>query len=57
MNSAVKGMKSVMIFDTRDSDEQTLSKLNEWWSYNKTSAVGDRNVPNAEETRKMLYAR
>lgn len=57
MNNTVAGMKSVMIFDAKDSDEQTLSKLNEWWSYNKISALADRNVPNADETRKMLHAR
>ena len=46
-------MKSVMIFDPKDTDEQTANKWIDW-NRNK-SAVADKHVPNAEETRKMLH--
>ena len=48
------GFKSVMHFDPKDSDEQTVTKFAEWLRDNKISAVGDKYVPNAEETQKML---
>lgn len=47
-------MKSVMIFDPKDTDEQTANKWINWTRDNGISAVGDKNVPNAEETRKYL---
>lgn len=46
-------MKSVMIFDPKDTDEQTATKFANWMRDNK-SAVGDKAVPNVEETRKYL---
>ncbi|GIO25372.1 hypothetical protein [Oceanobacillus sp. J11TS1] len=46
-------MKSVMIFDPKDTDEQTATKFANWMRDNK-SAVGDKAVPNAEETREYL---
>lgn len=46
-------MKSVMIFDPKDTDEQTANKWIEW-NRNK-SAVVDKYVPTAEKTRKMLH--
>lgn len=44
-------MKSVMMFDPNDTDEQTATKFMDW---SRESAVGDKAVPNAEETRKLL---
>lgn len=46
-------MKSVMIFNPTDSDEQTANKFIDWMRINH-SAVGDKHVPNAEMTRKYL---
>ncbi len=46
-------MKSVMIFDPKDTDEQTVTKWMGWLRDNH-SAVGDRNVPNAQETQEYL---
>ncbi len=46
-------MKSVMIFDPNDTDEQTNAEWARWWQDNK-SAVGDKNVPNAQETQEYL---
>ncbi len=46
-------MKSVMIFDPNDTDEQTVTKWMDWTRDNH-SAVGDRNVPNAQETQEYL---
>jgi hypothetical protein len=48
-----QGMKSIMVFDPKDTDEQTLTKFQEFVRDNH-SAVGDKAVPNAEETRKLL---
>ena len=48
-----KGMKSVVVFDPKDTDEETANKFINWMRGNK-SAVLDKHVPNAEETRKML---
>lgn len=42
-----------MVFDPKDTDEQTANKWNNWIRDNK-SAVGDKAVPNAQETRKLL---
>lgn len=47
-------MKSVMIFDPKDSDEQTANKFISWIKNNHKSAVGDKYVPTAEQTRAML---
>lgn len=47
-------MKSVMIFEPKDSDKQTMVKLDNWYKHNK-SAVFDKYIPNAAETRKMLH--
>lgn len=47
-----QGMKSVMVFDSADTDEQTANKFIEWRRDN--SSIGDKYVPNAVETRKML---
>lgn len=47
-----QGMKSVMVFDPKDTDEQTATKFADWIRDN--SAVGDKAVPNAEQTRKLL---
>lgn len=48
-----QGMKSVMIFDPKDSDEQTATRFMDW-QRNKRSSVADRAVPNAEDTQKYL---
>lgn len=50
----VHNMKSVMVFDPKDSDEETVTKFMNWIRDNKISAVGDKAVPNAEETRAYL---
>lgn len=49
------GMKSVMVFDPKDSREETERKWVQW-NRNK-SAVQDKAVPSAEETRKYLQER
>jgi len=49
-----QGMKSVMVFDPKDSDEQTATKFMDWSRDNGMSAVGDKAVPNAEATRQYL---
>lgn len=46
-------MKSVIIFDPKDSDEQTANKFIDWLRNNQ-SAVADKYVPNAEQTRALL---
>ncbi|MGX8791712.1 hypothetical protein ACW0TQ_08025 [Oceanobacillus sp. M60] len=46
-------MKSVMIFDTNDTDEQTNAEWARWWQDNK-SAVGDKAVPGVQETQEYL---
>lgn len=46
-------MKSVVIFDPKDSDEQTANKFIDWLRNNQ-SAVGDKYVPTAKQTRAML---
>lgn len=48
-------MKSVMVFDPKDSDEETANKWIRWVVDNNISSVGDKHVPNAEQTRKMLH--
>jgi len=47
-----QGMKSVMVFDPKDSQEETERKWIEWNQHK--SAVADKYVPTAEETRKRL---
>ncbi|MGJ9460677.1 hypothetical protein [Oceanobacillus sp. CF4.6] len=47
-----QGMKSVMVFDPKDSQEETNRKWMEWNQHK--SAVGDKYVPTAQETRKYL---
>lgn len=49
-----ENMKCVMIFDPKDSDEETVTKFMRWLRDNKGSAVGDKYVPDAEETRRLL---
>lgn len=50
-----QGMKSVMVFDPKDSQEETECKWIEWNQHK--SAVGDKYVPTAKETRKSLIER
>lgn len=50
-------MKSVMIFDPKETREERMKKFSEWRNQNGMSAVGDKAVPNAEETRKMLHGK
>ncbi|MEN1968991.1 hypothetical protein WMZ97_13070 [Lentibacillus sp. N15] len=50
--SVLSGMKSVMVFDPDDSQEETERKWVEWNLHK--SSVQDKAVPNAEETRKYL---
>lgn len=46
-----------MIFDPNESREIRAEKFMEWRKNNGMSAVGDKAVPNAEETRKMLHGK
>jgi len=48
-------MKSVMVFDPKDTDEQSATKFADWTRDN--SAVGDKYVPSAAETREYLRRR
>ncbi|MEN2765656.1 hypothetical protein [Ornithinibacillus xuwenensis] len=50
-----RGMKSVMVFDPKDSQAETERKWVEWNQHK--SAVQDKAVPSAEETRKYLQER
>lgn len=45
-------MKSVMVFDSKDSQKETERKWIEWNQHK--SAVGDKYVPTAQETRNYL---
>ncbi|WP_175618796.1 hypothetical protein [Virgibacillus halodenitrificans] len=47
-----QGMKSVMVFDPKDSQEETERKWVEWNQHK--SAVSDKYVPTAEETKKKI---
>ncbi|WP_162880699.1 hypothetical protein [Paraliobacillus sediminis] len=47
-------MKSVIYFDPKDSIGDRNRKFNEWMDRNHNSAVADKAVPNAKETRKLL---
>lgn len=49
-----KGMKSVVLFEPKDSREERINKFAEWRVNNKLSAVGDKYVPGVEETRAYL---
>lgn len=51
----LKDMTSVMVFEASDSQAMTNEKFDKWLRQNKRSAVGDRNVPCAVETRKLLH--
>lgn len=48
----LSGMKSVMVFEPNDSQEETERKWVEW-NLNK-SAVQDKAVPNVEATQRYL---
>lgn len=50
----ISNMKSVMVFDPKDTEEETANKFLGWLRHNKPSAIADKYVPDAEETRKML---
>lgn len=50
----VKNMKSVMVFDPDQTEEETANLFIGWLKRNKYSAVADRNIPNADETRRLL---
>ena len=47
-------MKSVMYFDPNKTREQRADEFMNWRKQNGMSAVGDKAVPNAEETRKYI---
>lgn len=49
-----ESMKCVMIFSPEDSDNETVTKFMNWIRDNKGSAVADKYVPDAEQTRKLL---
>lgn len=48
------GLKSVVMIDARDTRDERLTKFSEWLTDNKPSAVGDKYVPDADETRAYL---
>lgn len=47
-----KNMKSVMVFDPKDTDNETATKFMNWKRDN--SAIGDKAVPDAKKTQKYL---
>ena len=51
-----QGMKSVMVFDPKDTQQETEQNWVDWNFHNK-SAVGDKAVMTAEETRAYLRQR
>ena len=53
----LSGMTSVMIFSPDESQEETDRKWGRWLKDNHQSAVADKYVPCAAETRKMLSAK
>jgi len=50
----ISDMKSVMVVDAKESQEETERKWRNWLQQNKISAVGDKYVPSLAETRRML---
>jgi len=46
-------MKSVMFFNSKESRKVRTEKFINWQRENKTS----RDIPSAEETRKVLYGK
>lgn len=46
-------MKSVVVIGPNDTNEQGVIKFMNWYRNNQ-SAVADKYVPNAEETRRYL---
>lgn len=52
----LKNMTSVMLFDASETQSVTDAKFDKWLRKNKGSSLGDRNVPTAAETRRLLYA-
>lgn len=58
MREVLGNMKSVMIFSPDDTQEETDKRWEKWLrDNNQVSAVGDKYVPNAAETRRMLNAK
>lgn len=51
--SNVKDWDCVMVFDPADTEQETFNQFSDYLISNH-SAVGDKYVPNAEQTRKML---
>lgn len=50
----ISDMKSVMVFDPKESQEETERKWRNWIQHNKKREVGDKYVPSLTETRRML---
>lgn len=48
-----KDWDCVMIFDPADTEKETFDQFSQYL-INNHSAVGDRNIPNAAQTRKYL---
>ncbi|WP_088051863.1 hypothetical protein [Virgibacillus dakarensis] len=48
-----QSMKSVMVFDPRDSKKETDRKWRVWME--QKSSCGDKYVPTVAETRKYLH--
>lgn len=55
-NEILREMKSVMVFDSHTSQDETDRKWVQWYASTR-SAVRDKAVPNAVDTRKMLHAK
>lgn len=47
-------MKSVMVFNPKDNDEETATAFIQWLRDNKRSAVDDKYVPGVKETQILI---
>lgn len=52
----VRSLDWVMVFDPKDSQEETETQFRKYLK-NNYSAVGDKAVPNKLETLKMLHGK
>lgn len=54
MEKALVGMKSIMVFDPKHSEEETKQRFHDWCKHNHQSAIADKHVPTVEETMRIL---
>lgn len=50
----IRDMKSVMVFDAKESQEETERKWRNWIQHNKKGEIVDKYVPSLAEMRRML---